>query len=320
MEIIQNLTEKGTFFLPSNISATLGEFDTLFYFILWLSVIFMVGLIGVSAWFLITSKRKSSDQLAEKQITHNIPLEIIWTVVPTLLVLFIFWLGFKQYMLMRSIPPNATTIYVSGKKWFWEFTYPNGKKTIGDLVVPVNTPVKLILSSTDVLHSFYLPNLRIKRDVIPNRYTVLTIEPAKIGNFRIFCTEYCGDKHSNMLATLKVMSNDDYYAFLKAVDFDDSIPLSEAGKQLYTKKGCVACHSIDGSPMVGPTWKNLYNANRVFTDGSERIADEAYLIESINYPQAHIVTGYQPVMPSYQGLLVDQEITAIIEYIKELSD
>ena len=231
----------------------------------------------------------------------------------------IFWWGFKEYLLMRSTPPNAIEIYVSGKKWFWEFTYPNGKKTIDELVVPVNQPVKLILSSTDVLHSFFIPNLRVKRDVIPNRYTILSFETDQLGNYHVFCTEYCGDQHSNMLAVLKVKTPNDYNAFLKAVDFDDSIPLSEAGKQIYTKKGCNACHSIDGTNMVGPTWVNLYKKNREFTDGSNGNADEAYLKESILYPQRKIVSGYQPVMPSYKGLLVDKEIDAIIEYIKELS-
>jgi cytochrome c oxidase subunit 2 len=317
--MIESLTKKGSFYLPENISATLTQFDTLFYVIFWLSLLLLVGLLLFGFFFAISGRRRRDDQLATKQITHNVKLEVIWTVIPTLIVMIIFIWGFKEYIVMRSTPPNAIEIYVTGKKWFWEFSYPNGKKTIDELVVPANQPIKLILNSYDVLHSFYLPNLRVKRDVIPNRYTILSFESKKMGKFNIFCTEYCGDQHSKMIATLAVVDDKSYTDFLNEVDFDDSIPLSDAGKQIYTKKGCNACHSIDGSDMVGPTWKGLYNASRPFTDGTTGVADEVYLKESILYPQAKIVKGYQPVMPSYQGLLVDKEIDAIIEYIKELS-
>jgi cytochrome c oxidase subunit 2 len=319
MDNIQSLTKKGSFYLPENISANLGQFDILFYVIFWLSVILFVGLLIFAFFFIISGKRQQDDQLAKKQITHNVKLEVIWTVIPTLIVIIIFFWGFKEYLIMRTTAPNALEIYVSGKKWFWEFTYPNGKKAIDELVVPANQPIKLIMSSTDVLHSFYLPNLRVKRDVIPNRYTVMSFESAKLGNYNIFCTEYCGDQHSNMKAILKVVDSADYTSFLNEVDFDESIPLSEAGANIYVKKGCNACHSVDGSNMIGPTWKGLYNKNREFADGTYAKADEVYLKESILYPQRKIVKGYQNVMPSYQGLLVDKEIDAIIEYIKELS-
>ena len=319
MEHIESLTKKGSVYLPENISASLTQFDVLFYVIFWLSAILMVGLLLFGFFFIISGKRQHDSQLATKQITHNVKLEVIWTVIPTLIVMIIFVWGFKEYLVMRTTPPNALEVYVTGKKWFWEFTYPNGKKAIDELVVPANQPIKLIMSSDDVLHSFFLPNLRTKRDVIPNRYTILSFESTKLGNFNIFCTEYCGDQHSNMIAVLKVVDDADYASFLNEVDFDDSIPLSESGKKIYTKKGCNACHSIDGTNMVGPTWKGLYKKTKQFTDGSAAKSDEVYLKESILFPQRKIVKGYQPVMPSYQGLLVDKEIEAIIEYIKELS-
>ena len=319
MNHIESLTKKGSFLLPENIHPGLTQVDLLFYVITYLSIVLFIGLLAFSAYFIITGKRKNNEQLATKQITHNIKLEFIWTIIPTIIVMIIFVWGFKEYLVMRTAPSNALEVYVSGKKWFWEFSYPNGKKTIDELVIPANQPIKLIMSSDDVLHSFYLPNLRVKRDVIPNRYTILTFEANKLGNYHIFCTEYCGDQHSNMVAVLKVVDDNDYISFLNEVDFDDSIPLSESGKNIYVKKGCNACHSIDGTDMVGPTWKGLYKSNRDFTDGTAAISDELYLKESILYPQKKIVKGYQPVMPSYQGLLVDKEIEAIIEYIKELS-
>lgn len=319
MNDINSLVKSGTMYLPEKISSQSNQFDLLFYLIFYLSLFLFIGLVIVSVYFLIEGRRRPERPIATKQITHNFRLELIWTVIPTLIVLVIFVWGFKEYIGSRTSPSNAIEIYVSGKKWFWEFTYPNGKKTIDQLVVPTNKPVKLIMSSTDVLHSFFIPNLRIKRDVIPNRYTTMWFTIDKMGTYHIFCTEYCGDGHSKMIASVEARNATDYFAFLKEKDFDDSMPLNEIGKQLYSKKGCNACHSIDGSDMVGPTWKGLYGKNRPFTNGEAAVADDAYLKESILYPQRKIVRGYQPVMPSYQGLLDDIEIDAMIEYIKELS-
>ena len=214
--------------------------------IFWLSALLLVGLILFGLVFIISGKRQTENQKAKKQITHNIKLEVIWTVIPTFIVMIIFVWGFKEYLVMRTSVPNALEIYVKGKSWFWEFTYPNGKKTIDELVVPVNQPIKLIMSSDDVFIAF-LTQPQNKRDVIPNRYTYLNFEANKLGNYRIFCTEYCGDQHSNMIAVLSVVDDNEYSEFLTEVDFDDSIPLSEAGKNIYTKKGCNACHSIDGN-------------------------------------------------------------------------
>ena len=279
----------------------------------------LVGLILFGLVFVISGKRQTENQKAKKQITHNLKLEVIWTVIPTFIVMIIFVWGFKEYLVMRTSVPNALEIYVKGKSWFWEFTYPNGKKTIDELVVPVNQPIKLIMSSDDVLHSFFLPNLRIKRDVIPNRYTYLNFEANKLGNYRIFCTEYCGDQHSNMIAVLSVVDDNEYSEFLTEVDFDDSIPLSEAGKNIYTKKGCNACHSIDGTDMVGPTWKNLYGAKREFTDGTNAIADEKYLKESILYRKERLSKDTNQLCHHIKVCWLIKKIDAIIEYIKELS-
>jgi cytochrome c oxidase subunit II len=319
METIKSLLQSGTLYLPENISNASKQFDALFYVIFFLSLVFFIGLIALSIYFIIEGKRGPKRQKATKQIIHNVKLEAIWTIIPTIIVMIIFVWGFKEYIKTRQVPSNAVEIYVSGKKWFWEFTYPNGKKTIDELVVPLGQPIKLIMSSTDVLHSFFIPNLRTKKDVIPNRYTVLWFQVDKPGKYHIFCTEYCGDGHSVMNATLEAVNIDGYMAFLKKKDFDKDAPLNEIGKQLYSKKGCNACHSIDGSKMVGPTWKGIYNEKRAFTDGTSLNAGHEYLKESILYPQKKIVSGYQPVMPSYQGLLEDIEINAIIEYIKELS-
>lgn len=317
--MVNSLTKNGSLFLPENISNVLTQFDLLFYVIFWLSLVLLFGLLIFGFYFVLDGKRRNKNELARKQITHNIKLEIIWTVIPFFIVMIIFIWGFKEYMAMRTSPPNALEIYVRGYKWKWEFTYPNGKVILDRLVVPANRPVKLILTSSDVLHSFYLPNLRIKRDAIPNRYTILPFEANKLGQFHILCTEYCGQSHSKMLALLEVVAVDEYFAFLNEVDFDESIPLSESGKKLYSSKGCNACHSIDGSDGTGPTWKGLWMKKREFTDGTSAVANEEYIVESIYYPNRKIVKGYPAAMASYQTLLKDIEVKAIIEYIKEIS-
>ena len=318
MSDIKSLTKNGSLYLPENISNNGSQFDYLYYVIFYLSLILFFGLCIFGIYCLIDGRRRPDRLAAVKQITHNLRLEIIWTIIPTFIVMIIFIWGFKEYISSRVAPSNAIEIYVSGKKWFWEFTYPNGKKTVDELVVPLGKPVKLIMSSTDVLHSFYVPNLRTKKDVIPNRYSTLWFTIDQIGKFHIFCTEYCGDGHSKMIAVVEATSLDDYYAFLRKKDFDESMPLNEIGQQLYSKKGCNACHSIDGSDMVGPTWKGLCGKKREFTNHDPVIADEAYL-KSPYYIQIKIVVGYPAAMPSYQGLLEEIEINAIIEYIRELS-
>lgn len=210
-------------------------------------------------------------------------------------------------------------IRVTGKKWLWQFEYPKeGVQSMGEFVVPVNQPVKLIMTSDDVLHSFYLPNFRQKRDVLPNRYTRLWFKPNREGVFQVFCTEFCGDGHSVMLATLRVVSNEEYKAWLKDNSSTEDIALKDLGPMLYTKNSCNTCHSTDGSPASGPSWKGIYGAERALTDGSVVTIDDDYIAESIVNPKEKVVAGYQPIMPTYKGLLTDREITAIIEYIKTL--
>ena len=202
MSDIKSLTKNGSLYLPENISNNGSQFDYLYYVIFYLSLILFLTL---HFWnlLLIDGRRRPDRLAAVKQITHNLRLEIIWTIIPTFIVMIIFIWGFKEYISSRVAPSNAIEIYVSGKKWFWEFTYPNGKKTVDELVVPLGKPVKLIMSSTDVLHSFYVPNLRTKKDVIPNRYSTLWFTIDQIGKFHIFCTEYCGDGHSKMIAVVE---------------------------------------------------------------------------------------------------------------------
>ena len=192
------------------------------------------------------------------------------------------------------------------------------RSTLNEFVVPVNQPVRLIMSAEDVIHSFFVPSFRIKKDVLPNRYTTIWFETDQTGEYQVFCTEYCGDGHSGMLAVLKVVSWGDYQEWLQkgSAGANDAMPLMELGEKLYTSKACNTCHSLDGVSGVGPSWKGMYEALLV-SEGAD-VKVQNYLREAIVEPQKVIAKGYAPVMPSYSGLLSDREIDAIIEYIKSI--
>ena len=191
---------------------------------------------------------------------------------------------------------------------------------MNDLVVPVGKPVKLLMSSQDVIHSFFVPDFRVKMDVLPNRYTITWFEAINTGEYDIYCTEYCGKGHSEMLGKVKVLSEEEYAQWLTAsmVDIPEGMSLEEAGEKLYTSKACATCHSIDGTPGVAPSFLGKYGSQEKLVDGTEVLVDENYVRESILNPQSKVVLGYQPVMPTYQGVLTDRQIDALIAYMKTL--
>jgi cytochrome c oxidase subunit 2 len=221
---------------------------------------------------------------------------------------------------MHIAPKDALEIKVTGQKWFWVFDYPNGANSMNDLVVPVGKPVKLLMSSQDVIHSFFVPDFRVKMDVLPNRYTITWFEALNEGEYEIFCTEYCGKGHSEMLGKVKVLSEEDYAKWLSsaAADIPEGASLEEVGAKLYTSKACVTCHSLDGTPGVAPSFLNKFGSQEQLTNGTNILVDENYVRESILNPQAKVVLGFQPVMPTYQGVLTDRQIDALIAYLKTL--
>ena len=274
-------------------------------------------MVGTTLWFVIRFRRKQDNLVAKKQIDENLKIELAWTIIPFIAVMVMFAWGFRDYMQGQTSPANVMEIKVIGQKWNWLFEYPEGFNKPRDLVVPVGKDVRLVMVSRDVLHSFYLPNFRIKRDVIPYRYTSLIWRTEEIGSYQVFCTEYCGDQHSSMYATLHVVSEQDYKKFIEEEKEKVSIPPVELGQQIYTSYGCNACHSLDGSSMTGPTWKGLFGKTRVLTDNSEVVADENYLRTSIVSPSSQVVKGYGNVMPSF-AYLSDKQIEGVIAYIKTL--
>ncbi len=313
----------GTFWLPEGSSTIAGDVDALFYFILWASVFFFLLVVGLSVYFVIRYRRKEGREEATSHVDYNIKLEVIWTLVPVVLVVIVFVWGFNTFMKMQVVPRDAIEIKATGRQWMWVFDYPNGRNSINELVVPVDQPIKIRMSSDDVIHSFYVPQFRIKQDVLPNRYTVTWFEANRTGTYDLYCAEFCGDGHSEMLGTVRVVSQEEYASYLEGGDeteAEEGMSLVALGKQLYTSRACNTCHSIDGSPNIGPTFQNAYGHEVTLADGSTIIVDENYIRESILEPQAKLVQGFEPVMPTFQGLLSSRQIDGLVEYIKSLSD
>ena len=304
---------------PEPRSTTAGGVDNLFYFILLVSVFFFAVIVGVMILFLVRFRERPQPTIEESP-SHNDALEIAWTTIPALVVGVIFFWGFVGYLDMRQAPDESYEIQVTAKKWSWSFTYPNGHVD-NNLHVPVDRPVRLVMSSDDVIHSLFIPAFRLKMDVIPGRYTKTWFESNAAGEYTLFCAEYCGTQHSTMLAKVVVHPSGEYEKWLEdAANFLENVTPIEAGEILYQRRGCVQCHSIDGSAKVGPTFKNLFDTEQSLKDGSSTRVDENYLRESILEPQAKIRAGYKPVMPTYQGQLKDEEIAALIAFIKGLGD
>ena len=312
------LGESRSMFFPSPTSTTASQVDSLFYFILWVCVVFFIVIVGVMGYCLVRYRERPGAE-AEASPSHNNVLEVTWTVIPGLFVGVIFYWGFVSYLDMRQPPDESYEIQVEAKMWNWSFTYPNGHVD-NNLHVPVDKPVRLVMTSTDVIHSLYVPAFRIKMDVIPGRYTSTWFEANTPGTYTLFCTEYCGTKHSDMLAKVVVHPSGEFEGWLEnAANFMETLTPVQAGEILYQRRGCAQCHSVDGSAQVGPTFLDVFGTEQPMTDGTVVSVDENYLRESILEPQSKVRAGYRPVMPTYQGQLKDEEINAIIAYIKSLS-
>lgn len=312
-----------------------AKWDTLYFFLFWVSVFFFILTVGGMVYFAF--RYRHSKGAKSKYITGNIALEVIWTIIPTVLLLVIFGWGYMVYNDMTRAPSDAMEIRVLGKQWNWVFQYEDGKQTSGEFFVPVNKPVKLVMTSEDVLHSFFIPNFRIKQDVVPGMYTTVWFEAKVTGQHQVFCTEYCGTAHSGMLAKAVVL-DEKQWADWKRGKKIGPVPeagatmgqtkltsatetggsLAEQGKALMASKGCIACHSDDGTQKIGPTYKGIYGHKVELADGSSVEVDDNYIRESIENPQAKVVKGFNPVMPTYKGMLKEEEINAVIAYIKSL--
>jgi cytochrome c oxidase subunit 2 len=305
-----------------------------FFFIVGIAVTFLFLNTAVMIYFVIRYSRKRNPN--PEDVKENLSIEVLWTVIPTILVLAIFFVGWKGFQYMRTVPPDAMPVKVTARQWSWLFEYENGKQE-SVLRVPVRKPVKLLITSADVLHSLYIPAYRIKEDCVPGRQTYLWFLPDELGSYDLFCTEYCGVGHSAMITKVEVLTEEDFDVWYKGEEKKllGKTPAAKAekppaktgaraqpdGATLLQIKGCVACHTTDGTPKIGPTFKGLFGKKEiVIRDGKEReiTVDEAFIKQTLLQPELDRVKGFPPIMPSQKGLLADEEIKAIVEYIKML--
>ncbi|WP_395747400.1 cytochrome c oxidase subunit II [Prosthecobacter sp.] len=260
-------------------------------------------------------RRGSPASRAPLQLSQT-KVEITWTLIPLLIFLGLFAWAAKVYFDMARPPADALEIHVVAKQWMWKMQHPNGCREINELHIPVGRPVSLVMISQDVIHSFYVPAFRTKQDVLPGRYTSEWFTPTRTGRFHLFCAEYCGTDHSAMTGSIVVMEPAQYSAWLASQPPPESV--TAAGQRLFLALGCAGCHAT-GSRVPAPLLEGLYGRPVGLADGTTLIADEAYLRDSILLPNKHITGGYQPVMPTYQGQLGEEEVLQLITYLKSLS-
>ena len=311
------MEQNGTFWLPPQSSTTAHEIDALFYFILWASVVVMAGVTFYMVYYVWKYRRRSHTD----RPVHVEPskwLEISWVIIPSLLVMVVFFWGFKAFVSAGIAPDNAYEVRVTAKMWLWEFEYPNGTSSVGELYVPVGQPVKLVMTSTDVIHSFFVPAFRVKQDAVPNRYTTVWFEAKEPGEYQVFCAEYCGTSHSEMYAKVIAVERGEFNDWLASGGGGDDLPLAELGEQLYSQQACNTCHSTDGSAKVGPSFLGSWGESRPLTGGSSVVMDDNYVRESIVEPGAKVVEGFPPVMPPYPNL-TERQLAGIIAYIRDVN-
>jgi cytochrome c oxidase subunit 2 len=292
--------------------------DRTFIFIFSVAAVFIIGITAFMIYTVIHFARKKGKPAM--QFTGSVKLEIIWTVIPLAIVLIMFHIGWKGFAASRKVPADAMNITAIGRMWKWEFDYGNGMKS-AELVLPVNRAVRVALKSEDVNHSLFIPAFRVKEDVIPGYENYLWFIPTSIGEYEILCTEYCGLEHSSMLSKAKILSQSDYDKWF--ADFKTTAVKPEPdGYLLVRNTGCIACHSLDGTKLVGPSFKGLYEKERLVISGKNQIkvmADENYIRNSILDPDAQVVVGFNKgLMKSYKEILKDEDIKTIIDYIKTL--
>jgi len=311
-----------SFMLPEQASTSGHYTDDIFYVLMGLSVISFIILIGVIIFFLIRYKRRKEGEKTGN-FTESHAIEIFWIVIPTIVFVAIAIWGWQAYRVLEYPPKDAYVVQVTAKQWSWEFGHTYGDKEVkntADLYVPVGRPVALEMTSLDVVHSFFVPAFRIKKDVVPGMKTRVWFEAKHTGDFDVYCTEFCGTAHSRMLAKIHVMEAGEFDSWLaQQASASTSESPAVKGAKLYESKGCNSCHTVDGEDDIGPSFKGIYGHSVKFSDGTSLAAvDDVYIRESILNPKAKIVEGYKPKMNSFEGQITEEEISYIIEYIKTL--
>jgi cytochrome c oxidase subunit 2 len=301
---------------PEQASTFAERVDALYYYLLSVSGFFVLLIFALIFYFAVKYRRRSEGEQTPP-ILGSIPLEVVWIVIPFILVMIMFVWGASLYFTAFSPPANAMEIFVIGKQWMWKVQHPEGRREIDELHVPVGYPVKLTITSQDVIHSFYIPAFRIKMDAVPGRYTSIWFEASKTGTFHLFCAEYCGTAHAGMGGRVVVMKPSEYEQWLRTGAPEES--LVAAGGRLFQQLGCSGCHS-QNSIVRAPLLDGVYGKPVPLQSGQVVLADESYIRDSILLPQKDVVAGYAPVMPPFQGRISEEELMQIIAYIRFLGE
>jgi len=298
---------------PQRASQLAGGVDALYIFLLIVSAL-MTTLIYVAIVYFAARYRQRKGVTAE-QIEGSTPLELTWSIIPFLVFMVFFFWGAVVYFKSRTPPRDATEVYVVAKQWMWKLEHAEGQREINELHVPVGRDVKLIMTSQDVIHSFFVPAFRMKQDVVPGRYTVAWFRATKPGTYHLFCTQYCGTQHSGMIGSIIVMEPAQYEAWMSG---GATGPLAATGERIFAELGCATCHRTDTQGR-GPNLQGVFGKPVLLEDGRLVTADENYVRESILDPGAKIVKGFKPVMPTFQGLVSEEQVNALVAYIKSLA-
>jgi cytochrome c oxidase subunit II len=288
--------------------------DALYFFLIGITVFFSLLIAGLIVYYAVRFHRRHPDAVGAR-IHGGLVLEITWSVVPLLITMVIFVWGAAVFIAMTRPPEDALNIYVVGKQWMWKFQHLDGQREINELHVPLGRPVKLIMTSEDVIHDLFVPAFRMKADVIPGRYTNIWFQPTKPGRYHLFCAEYCGTRHSGMIGEVVVMGPTEYQTWLSGGAPEGS--LASTGAKLFQDLACNSCHRPNAQGR-GPVLEGLFGRTLQLQTGETVTADEGYVRESILTPAAKVAAGFQPIMPAFQGLVTEEQLLALIEYIKSL--
>jgi cytochrome c oxidase subunit 2 len=301
--------------LPQQASSIAPRVDALYFYLIIVSVFFTLLIAFSILYFAIKYRRRSESELPHG-IEGSMKLEIAWSVIPLVIAMSFFFWGASVFFAINRPPNDAIEVSVVGKQWMWKFQHADGQREINELHVPLGRPVKLTMASEDVIHSFYVPAFRVKRDVLPGRVATTWFEATKTGRYHLFCAEYCGTKHSGMIGWLEVMDPVAFQAWLAGGAGSES--LASAGSKLFAQHACNTCHRPD-SLARGPNLEGLFGKPVTLQDGRTVVADESYIRESIVTPNAKLVAGFQPIMPTFQGLIAEEGLLQLVAYVKSLS-
>ena len=302
--------------MPESASTMSGDVDALYFYLCGVTIFFTLLIAGVIIFFVIRYRRRNAFEIP-RPIEGSMKLETLWSVIPLLIAMSFFVWGASLFYRQYRPPANALEVYVVGKQWMWKFQHATGQREINELHVPVGRKIRLIMATEDVIHDVFVPAFRIKADVVPGRYTTEWFEATKPGRYHFFCAEYCGMNHSGMGGFVVVMEPTDFENWLSG-NANQMSPAA-AGQQMFESLGCASCHGANAEGGRGPALLGVYGSNVALNNGQTVRADEAYVRESIMNPQAKIVTGFGPIMPSFQGQLNEEQLLQLVAFVKSLS-